>query len=737
MGVGVGSSLHKILPDDDKIESLMNGLSLKPKTQEVPALKTTSAFGQNFTSDIPPTIPEFAEEQLYPPKPTNPFEPSISYPFNNTSNSNTTQIGSSSNSTSTNILGVNKPHTNNRQLNQTNPYGIGQNNIGDIDRDNDIYNTLYTQQNPKRGFGLQQMHQQPQPQQQPIPNANIGNPFGFGTFMQQDNNLYNFQQAMPPQQNFPYQQSLMDPYGHMMMNPMAGPSQGNFMMNPQSMHNNQGMNNMYMRQFPKNVPSFDNNPYSQFPNMYGQPPQMMNYNGGFGNINNNNNNQNINQRNQMKRPNNNNNNNAYTQNNPQFNNNNNANNKGNRRNKNFQKGKNNERIIFSNANQGNPLQSNLALNPIIKHTIETATFDELYKGLPDICKDHPGSKIFEKIFGESTVEQKEMIISKLLPEVYSLSKDVFGNYVIQYLLDVTTPENRKKIIFEIYNRIKELSLHMYGCRVIQKAIEVCDINDLKQHLIELKDDLIKCVQDQNGNHVIQKLIEKLPKGYHGDIIHAVRGKVYQLSIHQYGCRAIQRIFEYCTKEEKECVLLEVFTSINELCLDQYGNYVIQNIVEKLRDRNQPIYHSIKGKVYDYSIHKFASNVIEKCLELGTKEQIAVIVSEIIEQDNINNDILLSLVRDKFGNYVVQKMIEVADMQSKESLVKKIIKTQVLKKRDGFSKHVMNMIEKLGLASLLDQSSGNSGNGILPGSNLNQDMMVPSQVQMFGNNEQFY
>ena len=176
MGVGVGSSLHKILPDDDKIESLMNGLSLKPKTQEVPALKTTSVFGQNFTSDIPPTIPEFAEEQLYPPKPTNPFEPSISYPFNNTSNSNTTQIGSSSNSTSTNILGVNKPNTNNRQLNQTNPYGIGQNNIGDIDRDNDIYNTLYTQQNPKRGFGLQQMHQQPQPPQQPLPQQQLHPP---------------------------------------------------------------------------------------------------------------------------------------------------------------------------------------------------------------------------------------------------------------------------------------------------------------------------------------------------------------------------------------------------------------------------------------------------------------------------------------------------------------------------------------------------------------------------------
>ena len=50
---------------------------------------------------------------------------------------------------------------------------------------------------------------------------------------------------------------------------------------------------------------------------------------------------------------------------------------------------------------------------------------------------------------------------------------------------------------------------------------------------------------------------------------------------------------------------------------------------------------------------------------------------------------------------------------------------------------MNMIEKLGLASLLDQSSGTNGNVILPNNNLNQDMMVPQQVQMFGNNEQFY
>jgi hypothetical protein len=59
------------------------------------------------------------------------------------------------------------------------------------------------------------------------------------------------------------------------------------------------------------------------------------------------------------------------------------------------------------------------------------------------------------------------------------------------------------------------------------------------------------------------------------------------------------------------------------------------------------------------------------------------------------------------------MIEVADLKSKEILVKRITTSQVLKKRDGFSKHVMGMIEKLGLTSLLENNN--------------------NQVNMMGNN----
>ena len=589
--------LHKFLNDDEKIENMMNNLSLKNQNN--------SPTQFNRHNEMPQTIPEVNEEPKF---------------------------------------GMNSPQYD-AQPPQQNQFAPP---YGGMNTNNNFFQNR------------QQM------------NFNNPNPFGFG--MMNDSNFFMQQQ---PQQ-FPQGMDFM--LGMGMANKYGG--MGGMNMNP--MNNMNGMG-MFMNQ-PNNfqMPNqFNQDPYGQFNPMYGQGNRMM-------------------QNHQMK-PKKNNNMMGFNNNKPYG-----SGKKGN--NKNYQKGKNMGML----PPQNNMMQGH-GMNPYMKSALDNPTFEDVYAGIPDICKDHMGSKIFQKVYEEeSTPQQKQQIIDKILPEVYNLSKDVFGNYVIQHLLEIVSPDNRKKMILELYNKIKELTLHMYGCRVIQKAIDVGDIDDIREHLNELIDELIKCVQDQNGNHVIQKLIEKLPLGEHGEIIKAVKNRVFQLSVHQYGCRAIQRIFEYCTEKEKNAVLKEIYPSVNELCIDQYGNYVIQNIIEKIKN-NQIIYDSLKGKIYEYSIHKYASNVIEKCLALGKKDQIGQIVTEVIEQDNKNNDVLLSLVRDKFGNYVVQKMIEVGDMKSKEILVKKIVSSQVLKKRDGFSKHVISMIEKLGLAQLLDQddiSSNYSQNAMM-------------------------
>ena len=50
-----------------------------------------------------------------------------------------------------------------------------------------------------------------------------------------------------------------------------------------------------------------------------------------------------------------------------------------------------------------------------------------------------------------------------------------------------------------------------------------------------------------------------------------------------------------------------------------------------------------------------------------------------------------MVKDKYGNYVVQKMIEVADNKTKENIIKRIISSQSLKKRDGFCNYLFTYL----------------------------------------------
>ena len=102
----------------------------------------------------------------------------------------------------------------------------------------------------------------------------------------------------------------------------------------------------------------------------------------------------------------------------------------------------------------------------------------------------------------------------------------------------------------------------------------------------------------------------------------------------------------------------------------------------------------RTKRENFSIHKYASNVVERALTFGNEKQRQSIINEIIEQDDQENECILSMVKDKFGNYVVQKLIEYSDSKTQKNIIDRIITSQSLKKKDGFSKHVINFIEKL-------------------------------------------
>ena len=350
---------------------------------------------------------------------------------------------------------------------------------------------------------------------------------------------------------------------------------------------------------------------------------------------------------------------------------------------------------MNNANKAPNKKNKKGENYVRKDVNEYKNIDEIIEKAVVLSKDHSGSRLVQRKYEEGNEETRNRIFEKFKPEILNLSKDIFGNYAIQKVLEPKDEEKNNFIMESLKGKIYELSLHMYGCRVMQQLITVINEKYLPQITLELKDHFAKCIEDQNGNHVIQKLIERLKKGENNGIYDVVYNNIVELSKHQYGCRVIQTLLKKCDEQQVAKMLEKIYNDVKELSEDQYGNYIIQYILENQKGKNvDSIYDGLKGNIYDFSIHKYASNVIEKALTFGNSKQRQSIVNEIIEQDNQMKECLLSMVKDKFGNYVVQKIIEYSDAKTRMNIINRIISSQSLKKKDGFSKHVINFIEKL-------------------------------------------
>ncbi|KAI7747072.1 hypothetical protein M8C21_002508 [Ambrosia artemisiifolia] len=320
---------------------------------------------------------------------------------------------------------------------------------------------------------------------------------------------------------------------------------------------------------------------------------------------------------------------------------------------------------------------------------------DIFGHIVEFCGDQHGSRFIQQKLEICSIEDKESVFKEVLPNASRLITDVFGNYVIQKFFEYGTGEQRRELAVQLEGQILPLSLQMYGCRVIQKALDVIELEQKVKLVRELDGHVLRCVHDQNGNHVIQKCIESIPMENIRFVISSFRGQVPALSMHPYGCRVVQRVLEHSTDElQSQFIVDEILESVYTLAQDQYGNYVTQHVIKrgKPEERSQ-IVHKLAGRVVQLSQHKFASNVIEKCLEYCDSEARGILIEEIVGHGD-DSDNLLAMVKDQFANYVIQKVLQTCTGDQRELLLGRIkIHLNSLKKYT-YGKHIVTLFEQL-------------------------------------------
>ena len=281
-----------------------------------------------------------------------------------------------------------------------------------------------------------------------------------------------------------------------------------------------------------------------------------------------------------------------------------------------------------------------------------------------------GCKFLENYLKVSK-NRSEIINNEFYPKLYwiklyELSNDLFGNYFIQTLIPELDSNNLISFTNIIVSNLLNLCLNPHGTRVVQILIN--NIKDNKYNLLlifknALSKIIDKLIDNLNGSFVIMHYAATIKDN---EIIYDfLNSNIVEIATNSYSCSALQKLIDIGSNKQKQQLLINLINNTDNLVGNQCGLYVLQFIMNKNNYYiNDTILDKIINKIIFLSKRKYSSNVIEKCLETCSPER----VNQLINIYN-NETIIRDLIKDIFGNYVIQKLLIVC---SNDEIKKQIL-----------------------------------------------------------------
>jgi len=100
----------------------------------------------------------------------------------------------------------------------------------------------------------------------------------------------------------------------------------------------------------------------------------------------------------------------------------------------------------------------------------------------------------------------------------------------------------------------------------------------------------------------------------------------------------------------------------------YGNYAIQHAMDVWPNDCNALLERASDKIVQYSNQKFSSNVIEKCIVIATPE-----IRKRYLMETVKSERLSELMKNKYGNYVILKLIATLDLEGKQLMIQNLVK----------------------------------------------------------------
>ncbi|CAD7966162.1 unnamed protein product [Amoebophrya sp. A25] len=154
-----------------------------------------------------------------------------------------------------------------------------------------------------------------------------------------------------------------------------------------------------------------------------------------------------------------------------------------------------------------------------------------------------------------------------------------------------------------------------------------------------------------------------------------------------------------------------YETLYHLCFDKYGNYVLQYILTFGRPSDLgKVRETVSKHLVEFCCHKFASNITEKTIDClsanGNSEALEKMADQIMRQDGK----LLSITTDSFGNYIIQKMMQVLPQMPLTRMMDLLYVNLRRIERSPYGKHIVYLLKEGGYMKpeVVDKAIGKVG-----------------------------
>jgi len=276
-----------------------------------------------------------------------------------------------------------------------------------------------------------------------------------------------------------------------------------------------------------------------------------------------------------------------------------------------------------------------------------------------LMRSQAGSKFVQRQLLKAQPKVTKMIMDEIEPEIVSLMMDTYANYTCSVCFEASTVEQRMHFIRKLSLDVKKISCSSHGTHSMQSLLGLLATEEEQDLLMQaLTPHILEIAMDERGTHVIQKLLVSFKPQFRHQVYIAILQNFKRVVCHAQGLCVVKKVIEHAVHIPplKDLLLKAMHPHVTEMAVDNFGNYAIQHAFENWGgDACRCLMEQLKGNLQQMTLHKFASNVVEKTFKLAPPDLRLHFISELLDKDK-----LVIMCNGAYAQYVFATVLDVAD-----------------------------------------------------------------------------